>query len=113
MENIIEFKGCDKSYKILNDTYYHIDTPDKTVRALEKIRLSGERVVFDFGDIVTGTSWKETFDIVGKIGRSSGFIKTPILLNNVRSTGGGAILTHCILKIVSSKGKRTLFEHGK
>jgi len=94
-----------KKYKVSSGTFYHIDTPDHIVEKLEQIRLSGQRIVLDYGDIKTGRSWGETNDIAGTIGRSTGQIKVPILIHNKKSMGGGSILTHCIIGIKTSLGK--------
>jgi hypothetical protein len=52
---------------------------------------------------------------VGKIGRSSGPIKIPILLKTINSDGGGAILDDCIVKIVTSpiSSARVLYVHPR
>jgi ribosomal protein L21 len=110
MENIGISQSGDKSYKVLNGTFYNIETPDRTVKALEKIRLSGERIILDYGDINTGKSFGDIYDITGTISRSTGPNKIPILVFSSRSSGGGGILSHCILKIVSSKGKNLLYK---
>ena len=51
--------------------------------------------------------------MIGTIGRSTGTIKTPLLISNSRSLGGGAILTDCIVKIVDVKTKRVLYVNPK
>lgn len=87
-------------YKITpSGTAYHIETPDDLVKIMEQLRENNTRVTFDFGDTVTGESWEEEFDITGRIGRSTGRIKIPLLIKTSRSWGGGAILDHCILSI--------------
>lgn len=88
-------------------------TPQKLANLIVQIIESGQRIVFDYGDIATGKSWNETFDISGYIGLSKGHynLKWPILLNNTRSIGGGTILTDCVLSVKESKGKKTLYNH--
>jgi hypothetical protein len=54
---------------------------------------------FCFGDTKDGRDWGEVHDTKGYIGRSTGSIKIPLLLNTVSSSGGGGLLDHCIVKI--------------
>tara|TARA_R100001440_G_scaffold23141_3_gene37663 strand:+ start:2040 stop:2369 length:330 start_codon:yes stop_codon:yes gene_type:complete len=96
-------------YKLVNGTSYDKRTDDEVIRILEHCRMNNIRVVLDYGDTKTGKSWNERYGITGKVGRSSGQIKVPILLYNKRSHGGGAMLTHCIIGIKRSKGKDTLY----
>lgn len=88
-----------KTYKVSESgTYYNIETPDKVIECIEKCWYRGTRIRLFLGDIKTGKNWNELYDVTGTIGRSTGK-HIPILLNNIRSNGGGAILTHCILAI--------------
>jgi len=102
-----------QQYKVVNGTSYHIETSDKVIEVLESIRKNNSRIVLDYGDIKTGKSWNEQFDITGTIGRSTGINKIPILLHNSRSIGGVGILTHCIIGIKTSKGKISLYSLKK
>ena len=96
--NITDTAG--REYKITPDgTAYHIDTPDNLVEILERIRQQQTRVVVDYGDTATGKSWGEIHDTTGRIGRSTGRIKIPLLIYSSRSWGGGALLDNCIVGI--------------
>lgn len=111
MKEPIEFLTVgDKVYKVINGTFYHIDTPDLLIDVLENIRKEKIRIKIEYGDRATGKSWGETHDTFGTIGRTMGPVKAPILLYNSRSTGGGVILTHCILQIKTSKGNKLLYQ---
>lgn len=101
--NIIHYKETE------NGTFYHEETPDEVVEVLERARENRTRLTLDYGDVKTGKTWGEENDIHGYIGRSTGRIKIPLLIYNTGSTGGGAILDHCIIGIYTSKGKRNLF----
>lgn len=104
----------DRVYKVSDSgTYYSEKTSDEVIRVLESIRGTSQRVKIYVGDRVTGKDWMEESDKTGKIGRSSGPIKIPILLSTVDSTGGGAILDDCIVKIVTSPSasSRVLYKH--
>lgn len=64
-----------------------------------------------YGDTKTGLSWMDEYDIVGTIGRSSGQAKIPLLIKNSRSSGGGGILCHCIIRIDVISSRRTIYKH--
>jgi len=100
-------------YKEVNGTSYNINTNDVVIRILEDCRVNRTRIVLDYGDIKTGESWGEVCDITGYVGRSAGTKKVPILVYNSSSFGGGEILTHCIIGIKTSKGKRVLYNLKK
>lgn len=92
-------------------TCYTIGTDYKVAEILEKLisEHRSTRVRLWYGE--NGKSWDEENDVTGRIGRSTGSIKIPILVNNSRSYGGGAILTDCIVKIVDIKTKKVLYQH--
>lgn len=96
------------NYKIVNDTTYHKETPDKVVEIIEEARLSVRtiRLRFCFGDPETGRDWKEIYDTTGYIGRSTGSIKIPLLIKKTTSSGGGGLLDHCIVKIEKRVGRK-------
>jgi hypothetical protein len=101
----------EKQYKVVNGTYYGADVNDKVVSVLETARARQTRIRLDFGDTTTGASWQEDYDILGRVGRSMGPYKVPILLYNTRSIGGGHILDGCIVKISTAKGSQVLYQH--
>lgn len=68
-----------------------------------------KRVRLWLGNPKTGEVWNEEYDIVGRIGYSTGVDKVPLLINNNRSMGGGAILLDCVMHIVDTKTRRVLF----
>lgn len=103
----------EKQYQVVNGTYYDARTNKEVINVLEQARTNRTRIVVDYGDVETGRSWQEEFDIAGYVGRSTGNIKIPLLVYNARSMGGGAMLDHCIVKISLSKGKKVLYKHPK
>ena len=111
METVIDNIG--REYQQYNGTCYHANTPMELILLLERIRICQTRVRFHWGDIETGRDWKDELDCKGRLGRSTGSVKIPILLYNSRSIGGGAILDHCIVKITEAKGGRVLYQHPK
>lgn len=99
----------EKEYQEVDGTFYDKRTNKKVVEVLERVRKSGVRITIDLGDVKTGKSWNETYDVSGRVGRSTGKIKIPLLIHNSRSIGGGAILDHCIIGIKESKGGKVLY----
>lgn len=68
------------------------------------------RIRIWYGDPETGRSWNEEYNTMGRIGRTTGNIKIPILVNNSRSWGGGAVLMGSIIRIDDIEDKRTLWK---
>lgn len=105
--NTIEYK------KLENGHCYHVQTDDKIVGILERAWYSKQKLKIYFGDTDTGRDWNEEHDTIGTIGFSTGSIKIPLLITSSRSFGGGAILDHCIVKIVDFKSKMCLYINPK
>lgn len=90
-------------YKVSRDgTHFRLDTPDEVVEVLERARLNRFRIAV----IYEGDSVPE----YGRVGRSTGpTLKVPLLLHNLRSSGGGEISTTIIREIRTSDGKELLY----
>ena len=86
-------------------------TPEPVVDRLEDARINKYRIRIFLGNPKTGRDWGEENDVTGYVGRSGGTIQVPLLIANRRSTGGGAILDECIVKIMV--GRRTVFQVPK
>lgn len=99
-----------KYARLPSGTCYHQETPDQVIRLLEKLQNSGAEVKIYYGDTQTGQSWHDEFDVVGRIGRSTGSIKIPLLVPK-DDCGGPGLLDHCIIRIDSREG--TLYQHKK
>jgi hypothetical protein len=110
---IINYGHGDITYKIISGTAYHLDTPEQVISILENNRNNNnkQRIRIFYGNTETGEDWCEEYDIMGYVGRSTGSIKIPILLNNISSAGGAGILDHCIVKITIDK--KTIYQHPK
>jgi hypothetical protein len=106
---VIELYG--KKYKVHNGTYFDSNTPDELVELIEMLIQTNTRVVVNMGDVKTGKMWLEEFDTIGYIGRTTGKIKSPILVYNSRSTGGGLLSTENILRVRTTDGKRLMYQH--
>ena len=101
----------DIKYKEVKGTSYHVETPSELVSILEIVRALRKRIKFHYGDTKTGRDWNEEYDTAGYIGRSTGNVKIPLLIKTSRSLGGGAILDHCIIKVIDAKTKEVLYQH--
>lgn len=107
-----------KEYQTVNGTFYDARTPEEVIRVLELARRNRTRLHISLGETDNnrgdiGWDWLEEFDTHGYVGRSIGPVKVPLLIANRRSTGGGAILDHCIVRIRTSSGGRVLWQHPK
>ena len=110
-------------YREYEGTYYEvgIKLKDGTIEeytqvnealmnVLNNSRKYGFRIRIWYGDRKTGRSWNEEYDVTGRVGRSCGNIKIPLLIYNKRSYGGGALLTGSILRVDDIEDKRTLWQ---
>lgn len=105
-----------KNYRLLNGTSYDTRTPDEVIRVLENARINRTRLHISLGEtdgVNAGRDWLEEFETHGYVGRSIGPVKVPLLVANIRSLGGGSILTHCVVRIRTSAGGRVLYLHPK
>ena len=100
-------------YNVVNGTAYNENTSIDVINVLENALKTRQRLQLFFGDIETGKNWNEENDTIGKIGRSCGNYKVPLLIKTSRSYGGGAILDNCIIKIRDMQTKKVLFQNPK
>lgn len=105
-------------YKVVNGTAYHEETPDAVIEVIEEALHSNRAIClrFCFGDTETGKDWCEENYTIGYIGRSTGEIKVPLLLKSTKSSGGDALLDHCVVKIDKkepSKLYQEVYRHPK
>ena len=98
-------------YRRHSDIYFHADTPLEVVKALNTARQSRTRIRLSYGDTETGRDWLEEHDVEGTVGNSLGPLKVPLLIHSRRSSGGPALLDHCIVKIKELHSGRALYQH--
>lgn len=91
-------------------TYFDPCTSLELAKVLEGCRKSKRKVRLVLGDTATGEVWLDEYDVVGTIGRSAGSLKMPLLIEDWES-GGGAILTACVLAVIDWQSGRWLFRH--
>ena len=96
-------------YKEYNGTFYHKDTPDKLLHILDPILHNRTRIKIWYGDSHTGKAWGDVSS--GRIGRSTGSIKIPLLVKTSRSMGGEALLDNAIVQLVNVQTGRVLYKH--
>ncbi len=101
--------GHSTTYKEVNGMWFHENTPDAVCNILNNHLHTSRRLKIYFGDVETGRDWNEEHDTIGTIGKSGGDVKVPLLIPTSRSTGGGAILDHCIVKIKEVKTGYVLY----
>jgi hypothetical protein len=93
------------NYRIIDGTAYHAETNDIVIGLLEQARKNRNRIRIFLGDTETGRDWGDRAES-GRVGRSTGSIKIPLLILTSRSMGGGGIPDHCIIKIDKQIGKK-------
>ena len=91
------------------ETWFDPGTLEPVKERLEHARLHDQKLRLFFGNRETGQCWLEENDVLGFIGRSMGPMRIPILLANRNSSGGGGILTACILRIIDAKAAKELW----
>lgn len=89
-------------------TYYSSKTPKKVRQVLNRAIKEGLTLRVFYGK--DGEDWMEENDTIGKIGRSSGTLKVPLLLLE-DGLGGSAILTDSIVRIIDVISNKELYRH--
>ena len=93
-------------------TFYVTDkVPPRVIQVLESLIRSGERVHLFKGDADTGEDWLDDFEVVGRIGRSMGPMRVPLLIEEGEDCGG-PILCDCILRIQRLADGKDLYRHA-
>lgn len=107
--------GDGREYKVTSDgTWYDSRTADRVIEVLEAMWKLGKRVRIFYAyqdaedahgsDFPVGTAWTDIYDVTGRLGRTCGDIKSPILLASSMSLGGVCILEHLIGCIMTTDG---------
>lgn len=95
-----------------NATWYDARTPAGVQLVLDAAMRSNHRLRIFTGDTVTGRDWMEEYDTIGRIGRSGGAMKVPLLVPK-GDCGGPALLTHCIVRIINVTTGEEVYKHPK
>ncbi|GBG14383.1 uncharacterized protein NMK_1982 [Novimethylophilus kurashikiensis] len=101
-----------QEYRAIEDkeTWFDARTPEQVRKVLEAYRKSGNRVRIFLGDESTGRDWMDEHDMMGRIGRSMGPMKSPLLISDDED-GGPALLTSCIVRIVDVTTRKDVYRH--
>lgn len=101
-------------YNIVNGTFYDKRTSLVLANILDTVRRFKQTIRLYYGDTETGKDWCEENDVTGKIGRSTGRHKVPLLIAKGQD-GGPHILDHCIVKVTikDKDGVAVLWQHPK
>jgi hypothetical protein len=86
-------------------THYRVGTPDEVVATLERARVNRTRLAIVYRD--------DSVPEFGRVGRSTGpKLRVPLLIHNLRSSGGGEISRTAIDLIMTSDGQQVLYRSG-
>jgi len=94
----------EKQYKVLDNTYFHLDTPDNLCALICELISKEIKIKVFLGDPKTGENWNEEHDTIGTIGKSTGTIKRPLLVP-IRAYGGSALMTDRVVAIYTLKDR--------
>lgn len=92
-------------------TWFSRHAPKEVCDILERARINGTRIRLFYGETNTGLSWMDENDVIGRVGRSTGICKVPLLITSPSDDGGGAILDKCIVRIMETRSKTDLYRH--
>jgi hypothetical protein len=108
-EKYLQVHALWRSSRVCEQTYFGPGTAQAVVKILERYRKDGDRQLrLWLGDPATGRDWCEEHDVVGRIGRSMGPMRVPLLIAP-GEYGGGAILTHCIVRLMDVATGKELY----
>ena len=108
-----------KEYKVCNGTFYSAEALDGAILALEYARVNKIRIRIFYAYKTTEEKengvkdsefdvlevWNDEFDCIGRLGRSNGNIKIPILLSSSSSCYGSPILDGRTVLVKTTEGK--------
>jgi hypothetical protein len=93
-----------------NATWFDARTPAEVQQILEDARNSGDIMRVFVGDVQTGRDWLDEYDTIGRIGRSSDWMKLPQVVPNGQSEGP-ALLSECIVRIFNVTKGTEVYRH--
>jgi len=93
-----------------SQTWFDPETDPQVKSVLEQYRLSRKKIRVFLGSTQTGRDWCEEYDVVGRISRSTGALKAPLLISG-NEPGGPALLTACILRLLDVETGKELYRH--
>ncbi|BBP46328.1 hypothetical protein THMIRHAS_17010 [Thiosulfatimonas sediminis] len=106
-ENALDVLRAKGGFK---QTWYDPDTKTKVKKALEKCRKDERVIRVFYGDTDSGRAWLEEFDVIGRVGRSTGLMKIPLLVPD-GEYGGGSLLDSQVVRIVDVATGEVAYSH--
>lgn len=104
-------KAVDEACKAnIKETWFDPETPFEVRRVLERYRKSGGLLRIFYGDTGTGRDWMEENEVIGRVSRSNGIFKIPLMVED-GETGGPAMLDNCIVRMQDGETGRELYRH--
>lgn len=94
-----------------SQTYFDPGTDPRLARVLETCRRERRQVRLILGDTSTGKSWLDEHYVVGAIGRSTGAMKVPLLIEPGEA-GGMAIVCAHVLVVMDWDTSEPLYRHA-
>lgn len=91
-------------------TWFAPNTPVAVQKLINRLIHSGETVRIFHGDRKTGRSWMEENDVIGRVGRSTGTLKIPLLVSE-QDNYGGALLEDSIIRVIRCSDGKNLYRH--
>ena len=98
-----------KNFKAVDGVSFFEGTNESVINILLDAMKHKDRIRIFLGDAKSGTDWLDDYQTIGTIGLSHGPAKVPLLIHNIRSNGGCAILTDSIVKI--TRNKKVIYQH--
>lgn len=93
-----------------NETEVYTQVDNCLMATLSECYRQKRRVRLWYGDRKSGESYFEDFETTGRIGRSCGDFKIPLVIANSRSWGGGALLVGSLIRVDDIKARKTLWK---
>jgi hypothetical protein len=83
---------------------------EAVIGVLEGAWRRGTRLRITYGDPVTGKVEHARDYVEGRIARSNGRVKVPLVLHNARSLYGHMLDDYAIVRIETSRGRKLLYQ---
>lgn len=91
-------------------TWFAPETPVAIQKLVNRLIHSNEKVRIFHGDRTTGRSWMEEFDVIGRVGRSTGTLKIPLLVSE-EDNYGRSLLEASIIRVIRCSDGKNLYRH--
>lgn len=95
------------------ETFFEPGTPLKVQQVLENARKRQVRCRIWLGDPLTGLAWLEEHEVVGRIARSRGPLRVPLLIPKERESSGGAISTSAVIRVDFQGTVHPAYKHAR